>query len=221
MVSVPGGMGLSGGITTGTTPALDPAHGGCTACHGGGAFASVDADITITITDADGMALNGPYHAGDVYTISIALAEATGVGQANQAGFWLGTDAGSFESGGESVQIADNGVEATHTGAGFTQWTTLWTAPDAGAAVFQWYVNDVDGSGAPDAGDQVYSGGFWIPDEEGGAPGAVEEHEPHVGVELPQYWLGLIALASMAVVIIFGYVYLKYASPHNTDEKDR
>lgn len=216
---VPGGMSFSGGIMTGDA-GFDPEHGGCTSCHGGGAFATTGAGITVSFADADGNDVTALYEHGATYTVTIELDEQTGVGAANRAGFNLWADAGTFAEG-QNTRVHADGSEATHTSAAAASWTVLWTAPDEGAVTFRLYVNDVDGSGAPDAGDQVYLRIFSLTDDTASMPGAVEEHEPHVGVELPQYWLGLIALASMAVVIIFGYVYLKYASPHNTGEKDR
>lgn len=214
----PSGLSFSGGISS-SDGGFDPAHDGCTSCHGDHAFASAPAAITVSAVDSDGNALTGLYEHGATYEITISLDEQNAPGAANHAGFNLAADGGSFEAGLNS-RIGDGG-DATHTSAAFTTWSVLWTAPDHGAVTFRLYVNDVDGSGAPDAADQVYHQFFSYTDSTDAAPGAVEEHVPHVGVPLPQYWLGLIALASMAIVIIFSYVYLKYASPHNADKKDR
>ncbi len=215
----PSGFSFSGGIVVGDG-GFDPTHEGCVSCHGDHQFATTAEDpVTVVATDADGNILSGLYEHGATYTITITLDEQNGVGAANKAGFNLGTDGGVLEAG-ENSRIGDAG-DATHTGPGFTEWSVLWTAPEEGAVTFRLYVNDVDGSGSPDAADEVYHRFFSFTDATENAPGAVEEHEPHVGVPLPQYWLGLIALGAMAVVIIFGYVYLKYASPHNATEKDR
>jgi hypothetical protein len=51
--------------------------------------------------------------------------------------------------------------------------------------------------------------------------GAAEEHEVHFGISLQQYWIGLIGLGGMVFVLVAAFVYLKFASPHNTDPKDR
>lgn len=214
----PVGLGFSGGIGSGDA-GFDPEHGGCTACHGGGSFATTAADITIDVTDASGAPVTALYEHGAAYTITITLDEQTGVGAGNAAGLNLFADAGTFEAG-EGTRLTDSG-EITHADASHTTWTATWTAPEEGAVVFRLYVNDVDGNGAADAGDQVYYKLFSLTDSTENMPGAVEEHEPHVGVPLPQYWLGLIALATMLVVILFAYVYLKYSSPHNADHKDR
>lgn len=221
MTIAPTGFGLSSGITTETTPALDPEHGGCTACHGGGAFASSAGDVVeIDITDASGEPLAGAYHGGDTYTITITLNEQI-TGGSNAAGFNLFVDVGTLAPGDGSVQVSSSGQEATHTNGASTVWPVQWTAPEEGSATFRLFVNDVDGDGAPSGGDEVHLRVFSILDENYAMPGAVVEHEPHVGVPLPQYWLGLIALATMTAVILFAYLYLKYSNPHNANQKDR
>ena len=215
----PSGIGFPTGVLTGD-PGFDPEHGGCTSCHGGGAFATQGAPIHVQVTDAEGNGLGGIYEHGATYTITITLDELNGIGETNKGGFNLWTDGGDFEAG-DNSRISDAGNEATHSNAETSEWSVIWHAPDAGAVTFRLYVNDVNGVGGADPGDEVYFKIFSLTDDTASMPGAVEEHEPHVGVPLPQYWLGLIALAAMAVVMIFGYVYLKYASPHNTTEKDR
>ncbi len=215
----PLGMGFSGGIST-EDAAFDPTHGGCTACHGGGAFTSSAGDVvTVDITDAGGADLAGPYHAGETYTITITLDEQA-VGGSNAAGFNLYVDVGTFTAG-DNSRITAAGNEATHVDGSTAVWSVQWTAPEEGAATFRLFVNDVDGDGAPSGGDEVHLRVFSILDDHYAMPGAVVEHEPHVGVPLPQYWLGLIALATMTAVILFAYLYLKYSNPHNADQKDR
>lgn len=216
---IPTGFSLSGGITAGT-PGFDPAADGCTACHGDHNFASQDAAITVTITDADGNQLNGPYEHDAVYTITIALDEQNEPGKDQHAGFNFFIDAGELAAIDDTAQIGDSG-DATHAGPGFTTWNLQWTAPAEGAATWRLFVNDVDGSLNADAGDQVYLRVGSILDDHYAMPGAVAEHEPHVGVALPQYWLGLIALGMMAIIIMFAFFYIKYSSPHNADHKDR
>lgn len=224
----PLGTGFSGGITT-EDAAFDPTHGGCTAsgCHGGEAFAAepyIWEIVTVTFTDAEGGALSGAYEHGATYTLTITLDEqvATDGGAAgNHAGFNLFADGGSFEAVDDTARVTDAGDEATHTDGSSTEWNVAWTAPEEGPVTFRLFVNDVDGSGSPDEPDDVYFGIFSVTDEEFALPGAVQEEEAHVGVPLPQYWLGLLALAGMAFILIFGFVYLKYVSPHNTDHKDR
>lgn len=220
----PLGTGFSGGITTGD-PGFSPEQG-CVGCHGPGAdaphdFASQDAQILVEFRDADDAPLTGVYEHGAEYTITITLDEQNEPDAANRAGFNFFIDAGALEPADDASRVTDAGDEATHTGPGGTQWSLLWTAPDEGAVTWRLYVNDVDGDGSPSEGDQVYRVGGWMTDSEGAMPGAVEEEEVHVGVPLPQYWLGLLALAGMVFIIVFGFVYLKYVSPHNTDDKDR
>ena len=226
LVFAPGGIGFSTGIHKGNAP--DPAafaNDGCTACHGDHAFAPFGTgNVALRITDAEGNGINGPYTHDAEYTITITLDEQNEPGAANRAGFNLRVDAGTLTAVDGSSQVTADGLEAAHVGAGSTEWTVGWTAPAGGAVVFDLWVNDVDGSAQPDAADHVYNAVFALPDLEGGAralPGAVEEHEPHVGVPLPQYWLGLIALAGMVFIMVFGYIYLKFVSPHNTDQRDR
>lgn len=221
-VYAPTAFGFSAGISS-EDAAWDPTHGGCTAsgCHGGGAFASQDAGITVTFVDEAGEPIAATYEHGATYTVTIDLDEQQNPEADNHGGFNFFIDAGELSEVDETARVAAGGSEATHTGAGFTTWTFAWTAPEEGAATWRLFVNDVDGSAAPDAGDMVYLKGGWLTDDGFAMPGAVEEHEVHYGVSLPQYWLGLIALAMMAVIIVFGFVYLKYVNPHNTNQKDR
>lgn len=216
---VPTGFSVSSGIVAGDG-GFHPEADGCTACHGDHAFSGRDAAISVTFTDAEGNPLNGPYEHDAVYTITISLDDQNEPGADNKAGFNFFIDAGELASIDDTARIGDTG-DATHTGAGFTTWNLQWTAPAEGAATWRLFVNDVDGSAAPDAGDDVYLRVGSVLDDHYAMPGAVEEHEPHVGVSLPQYWLGLIALGMMAIIIGFAYIYIKYSSPHNADHKDR
>jgi hypothetical protein len=216
---VPTGLSLSNGMGTGV-PGFDAENGGCISCHGGQAFADQGAAIEVTFTDSEGALLSGPYTHDAVYTVKVMLDEQNEAGAANRAGFNFFIDAGTLAAADDTVQILESG-EATHTSAAFAAWSFEWTAPAEGAATWRLFVNDVDGSGLPDEADQVYLSGGWLTDGDYAMPGAMEQAEPHVGVSLPQYWLGLIALGMMAIIIVFSYVYLKYSSPHNADHKDR
>ncbi len=179
--------------------------------------------VSFVIADAEGAPIvNGAYEHDAAYTITITLANEYEPGASNRAGFYLSAGAGEFvDAGDANVQITGGGLEASHTNPSAAEWTVGWHAPEEGAVAFMLLVNDVDGSGAPDEGDQVYRQYFALTDEAGAQLGAVEEHEIHFGVSLPQYWLGLIALASMAFVMLFAFVYLKFVSPHASDSKDR
>ncbi len=223
----PNAFGASTGLNSESQTPLpsDFAEKGCTSCHGGAAhlWAREDGMISVLITDAEGAkVVNGAYEHDAVYTITITLSNEFMPSAANRAGFYLSAGAGEFvDAGDANVQITGGGLEASHTNPSASEWVVDWQAPASGAVAFMLLVNDVDGSGAPDEGDQVYRQYFALTDEEGAQLGAVEEHEIHFGVSLPQYWLGLIALASMIFVMLFAFVYLKFVSPHNSDNKDR
>ncbi len=227
MALAPNAFGASTGLNSESATPLpgDFAERGCTSCHGGSnhLWAREDGIVTVAILDADGArVVSGAYEHDASYTITITLANEFVPGAASHAGFYLSAGAGEFvDAGDANVQITGGGLEASHTNPSATEWTVGWHAPEEGAVAFMLLVNDVDGSGAPDEGDQVYRQYFALTDEAGAQLGAVEEHEIHFGVALPQYWLGLIALASMVFVMLFAFVYLKFVSPHNSDSKDR
>lgn len=223
--AIPFAAGLSTGASKETIQDPHFAEAGCTACHGGSAFAAGGSGLVRwTIKDAAGAELKGNTFTKDtVYTINITLDEQNAPGSNNHAGFNLRTSAGklSVPAGNTDVKVTADGSQATHANARNTHWAVAWTAPADGVVVFDLFVNDVDGSGAPDAGDRVYRVGFWLTDSHGAMAGAAEEHEVHYGVSLQQYWIGLIGLAGMVFIMVAGYVYLKYGSKHNTDAKDR
>lgn len=223
LVVAPLGVGFSTGIHSGNAPDANAfANDGCTACHGDHAFGPAGKGIiSVTFTDPDDEPLSGPYEHGVEYTITITLDEKNAPQAANHAGFNLRVDAGELAAVDGVSQLSDDGTQATHVGPGETEWQVLWTAPDEGPAVFDLWVNDVDGSGAPDPADQVYNVGFFLTDQEHAMPGAVADEEVHVGVPLPQYWIGLIALAGMLFIMVFGFFYLKFVNPHNSDQGDR
>lgn len=225
---VPSGLGLSAGMMKDTQGfPSDFAAKGCTACHASaGVFTAPDAatQLTFTVTDAEGQQLAGnAYKADEVYTLTFGITGEKAPEMGNHAGFNLAASAGklSVPAGATDVQVSGDGTQATHTGPGHTSWSVEWTAPAEGAAVFDLFVNDVDGSQAPDAGDEVYRAGYWLTDGHGAQAGAAVHEEKHFGISLQQYWIGLIGLAGMILIMVAGYVYLKFGSPHNTDQKDR
>lgn len=226
VLASPIGFGFSGGITKDNAGVADFETIGCTACHGPGAphadFAAGASDVVSwTMVDAEGHEPAGnAYHADAVYTINITLAERNNPTAAQHAGFSLRASAGEL-AGVEGIsKVSGDATQATHTGPGFTAWQVQWTAPAEGVAVFDLFVNDVDGSAAPDAGDQVLRVGWFLTDESHTLPGAAAEHV-EFGITLQQYWIGLIGLAGMIFIMVAGFVYLKFVNPHNTDQKDR
>ena len=231
LVVAPGGFGYSGGICIGcegtsNAPPGDFATIGCTVCHGPGAphgeFAEGSMELVYwEMVDAEG---NGPvgntYTHEAEYTVTLTLDERNAPAAANHAGFNLRASAGKLAAVPEQSQVSSDGSQATHVSPGRTSWQVLWTAPAEGPAVFDLFVNDVDGSGAPDPADEVHRVGWFLTDEEHTLPGAVQE-EVEFGITLQQYWIGLIGLAGMIFVMVATFVYLRFVNPHNTDPKDR
>lgn len=224
----PTGLGHTTGMfkDTGDYPGNFAAVG-CTAsgCHGGGKFAPGDAsNVQFTIRGPEGPLVGNAYAKGVVYTINITLLGEQAPDAANHAGFNLGVSAGKLTATDPNVQVSKDQTQATHKNPGQTHWSVQWTGPDAGgAAVFDLFVNDVNGDGGPDPGDHVYRAGYWFTDSAGAQAGAAAKVEKaqEFGISLQQYWIGLIGLAGMIFVMVAGYVYLKYVTPHNTDQKDR
>lgn len=223
----PTGWGLSTGASKDTIQLPDFATRGCTACHGNQNFATGSSEIVHwSLADAEGTPLAGnAYEAGAEYTITITLDEATAPGggsTGHHAGFNLRASAGKLAGVAGVSQASTDATQATHVNADKASWTVTWTAPAAGVAVFDLFVNDVDGDGTNSPGDQVYRAGFWLTDGTGAVPGAAaHEEEVHYGISLQQYWIGLIGLAGMLFIMVGGYVFLKYGNRHNTDAKDR
>lgn len=225
LVAAPLGLGFSSGITKDNAGLDSFGPFGCVACHGNTAaheFPHVNTtNVRVAVVDAEGQPLNGPYEAAGLYTITITLAEQNEPGATNHAGFNLRAAAGKLTPVDGVSQVSGDGTQATHVDASKTSWTVGWEAPESGAAGFSLFVNDVDGSGDPNPEDEVYWVQFGFADHEGAVLGAAEEHEVHFGITLQQYWIGLIALIGMIFVMVAGFVYLKFANPHNTDQKDR
>jgi hypothetical protein len=225
VAAAPLGLGFSTGITKDNAGLDSFGPYGCVACHGNSAehkFEALDVqNVRITVVNEAGESLNGAYEPQGLYTITITLNEQVAPGAANRAGFNLRAAAGTLSAVAGQSQISSDATQATHVGADRTSWQVGWEAPEHGAAGFSLYVNDVDGSGLPDAADQVYWIQFGFGDHDGAVLGAAEEHEVHFGISLQQYWIGLIGLAGMLFIMVAGFVYLKFANPHNTDHKDR
>jgi hypothetical protein len=223
----PTGIGFPTGADKEKVSLPEFATKGCTACHGGGKFAAGGAELVHwSIVDAGGAGLAGnTYEKGKAYTITVTLDKqnfAEGAAADRKAGFNLRASTGKLAGVAGLSQATADGTQATHVNAAHTAWNMTWTAPDAGIVVFDLFVNDVNGVGGADAGDQVHRVGFWLTDAAGAVAGAAAHAgEVHYGISLQQYWIGLIGLAGMVFIMVAGYVFLKYGSRHNTDAKDR
>jgi hypothetical protein len=218
-------FGFSAGITKENAGVPEFEAQGCVACHGTlHEFAALDmANVRVSVVTAEGgEPLNGPYEAHALYTITINLTEQVAAEHpSNHAGFNLRAAAGKLTAVEGQSQVTADGTQATHVGPGRTSWQVGWEAPESGAAGFSLFVNDVDGSAAPDPADQVYWLQFGFGDHEGAVLGAAVHEEVHFGISLQQYWIGLIGLAGMLFVVVASFVYIKFVNPHNTDQKDR
>jgi hypothetical protein len=228
-LSVTPGSGFSAGICSGcegaaSAPAGDFQRIGCAACHGTiGSFKPADTSkISVQIRDADGGFLNGPYKADATYTITIQLEESVEPEAANRAGFNLRASGGQLAGVAGESQASSDGLQATHVNGRLATWNVQWTAPHAGAVSFRLFVNDVDGDGAANPEDTPHEIWFGLTDPDGAILGAAagEEHV-EFGISLQQYWIGLFGLMGMIIIMVAGFVYLKFASPHNSDQKDR
>ncbi|MES2154626.1 MAG: choice-of-anchor V domain-containing protein [bacterium] len=221
----PTGLGHSSGMfkDTGDYPG-DFAAKGCTHCHGDNKFAAGGADkLQVSITDAGQPLVGNAYEKGKTYTINVTLVDEQFSDKDNHAGFNLRATAGKLLVGSDpNVQVSTDQSQATHKAASATRWSVNWAAPDAGPVVFDIFVNDVNGDLGNDPGDKVYRADPSLAGPEGAVAGApAEVKEVQFGISLQQYWIGLIGLAGMIFVMVAGYVYLKYVTPHNTDQKDR
>lgn len=226
-VAVLPGSAFSTGITKDNAGVADFDKFGCAACHGAhNKFEPFDTSrIRFQVRDAEGHFLNGPYEKEAAYTITIALDETVapdGGDRGNHAGFNLRPSAGKLAAVAGESKVSDDGTQATHADGTRTSWNVSWTAPASGPVSFRLFVNDVDGSGAPDGADVPIQAFFGLTDEEGAVLGApAEEEHKEFGISLQQYWIGLVGLAGMIFIMVAGFVYLKFVNPHNTDQKDR
>jgi hypothetical protein len=233
-VAVPA-FGFSKGICTGCEGASNAPPGdfekfGCTACHGTHLkFPGVsNAGISFDVRDDKGAPLNGPYVAHAKYTINITFQEtnkpdagAQGDG-VHHAGFNLRASSGKLTAVQGVSQVSADGKQATHVTPTLTNWQVGWEAGEGGAVGFTLFINDVDGSGSADEGDEPHVVQFGLMDAEGHVVGSAAEAEPvEFGISLQQYWIGLIGLAGMLFVMVAAFVYIKFVNPHNTDQKDR
>ena len=145
-------------------------------------------------------------------TISNPIVEGGDVGAA-RGGFLLRVSNGSFSSG-TGFWTSDDGDLLSHTADtnGQHNWTVEWTAPNEGAgdAVLTLYFNVVNGKNGNDAGDawtRVVSVSLGTPQ--------AQEHEAGIhemGVEMMQYWIGLIGIAVTLVFVLLAYIVIRGGS---------
>jgi hypothetical protein len=229
MAVIPHGIGLPTGMDSEIVPAAlagDFDSKGCLACHGdsaAGITKQITADqIRFSIKDADGKYITGRYTKDAVYTIDIQYTDTNAPTETNRAGFNLRASAGKLGAVEGISQVTSDGAQATHVAPTRDAWSVQWTAPsDDVVVVFNLYINDVNGDGTPDKGDEVHQAEFGLSNSAGAVPGAVVEETVEYGISLQQYWIGIAGLTGMVVIMVGGYFFLKYGNPHNTDAKDR
>ena len=127
VVAVPATYAFSGGICVGcaggsNAPPGEFAQFGCASagCHGTAhTFPALNAtNVRVSVVDAEGAPLNGPYEAHGVYTITISLDEQNAPEAANHAGFNLRAAAGTLSAVEGQSQVSADGKQATHVGPG-------------------------------------------------------------------------------------------------------
>ena len=142
-------------VVTGTfaTAHREGIHGefvknGC-ACHG----SAPSEDVTVTIEG-----LPGVYNASQIYPLIITVTGGPAANEENHSGFNLRVGGGTLSKNASdgNVLIAQQNMEATHTGNGTRQssWNVTWTAPDNDVFLIEVraFGNSVNGDDSP-AGD--------------------------------------------------------------------
>lgn len=100
-----------------------------------------DYEITVTLTEKFGLATGLSNHNGMALTVVEA-------GTKTPAGELGGYVAGEFFARGDNI------IATTGQTAGQTQWTFVWTAPEAGTGDVGFYLGVVDGNGAETPPDE-------------------------------------------------------------------
>ncbi|MEE3192199.1 MAG: choice-of-anchor V domain-containing protein, partial [Candidatus Thermoplasmatota archaeon] len=151
-----------------------------------------------------------------LYNLTLAIAD-SGVNDAAEpaasGGFLLRVTNGSF-GGGADFWTSDDGSLLSHNANsnGQRNWTIAWTAPEVGAgdAVLTIYFNVVNGENGNDPND-AWSRVMVV---SLGEPQALEReagiHE--MGVEMKQYWIGLIGIAVTLVFVLLAYIVIRGGS---------
>ena len=150
------------------------------------------------------------------YSISLKINDTNVIseeGAVRYGGFLSEVSEGAYQSN-ENYWIGGDGAYISHNinSNNVRNWTFQWTAPveGAGDAVFTMYFNVVNGVGT--TGDQwsyftaISLGTPQITSEE------ISIHE--LGVELMQYWIGLIGLAVVFLSIFVAYIVIRGGSAH-------
>ena len=116
----------------------------------------------------------------------------------NSENYWVGADGAYISHNANSNDVRN--------------WTFQWTAPAEGTgdAVFTMYFNVVNGVGA--TGDQW---SYFTAISLGTPQLASEEISIHeLGVELMQYWIGLIGIGVVFLAILVAYLVIRGGSSH-------
>ena len=149
-----------------------------------------------------------------VYNISLSINDKnviSGENVSRYGGFLATTSEGTFISN-ENYWVSSEGNYISHNDNSniVRNWTFQWTAPSEGTgdALFTIYFNVVDGIGS--TGDQwSYLTAVSLGTPQTGSE-KVSIHE--LGVELMQYWIGLIGLAVVLLSVLIAYVVIRGGS---------
>ena len=150
------------------------------------------------------------------YNISLKINDTNVISEegANRYGGFLSeVTEGAYQSN-EDYWIGDDGSYISHNtnSNNVRDWTFQWTAPAEGTgdAVFTMYFNVVNGVGTN--GDQW---SYFTAISLGTPQAASEEVSIHeLGVELMQYWIGLIGLAVVFLSIFVSYIVIRGGSAY-------
>jgi len=200
-------------------------------CHSGDGHGKPNGNVSVYLHIAGNPAV---YEPNKVYNLTFGAAS-TDVPAAegtNKGGFNLKVSAGALQvppGWEEFLQVSPSGAEGTHLKKGDVEkgrnWSLLWKAPaaDEGPAVFTLWINTVDGSGSPDAGDHFNTATFVVLGKLGtqlGAGGGIDPE--HIGVNWLAHWVGIASFLAVAGTLLIYYFVLKYGeSIHTTDHRDR
>ncbi len=150
------------------------------------------------------------------YNISLQINDTNVVsedGVDRYGGFLSEVSEGAYQNN-ENYWVGTDGTYISHNANsnGIRNWTFQWTAPAEGTgdAVFTMYFNVVNGVGATD--DQW---SYFTAISLGTPQLASEEISIHeLGVELMQYWIGLIGLGVVFLAILVAYLVIRGGSAH-------